>query len=120
VDALPQVLAIGHVAVLALSTGPGLGTPLPLAKRVLERLAVHSRIVEELVALGTEAALEVLVAGLEASVWQRIGLRTRVGAPGGSESAVPAPMAARTGEALRAKRGIEVGIGPKRLVEGLL
>jgi hypothetical protein len=108
------------VAVLAVPTAGGLGTLLPLAERVLERLAIHPGVVEELMTLGAEAALEVLRAYLEAPVGHRIGLRARIHAPGRTEGLAFPHVAPSTDQALRAKLHVEIGIGSERGIEGLL
>ena len=120
VDAAPEVRAVRHVAVLTVSARSGLGTLLPLAVRVLERLSVHARVIEELVTLGAEAAFQILGPHLEAAVRKRIGLRTGVRAPGGTEGAALPDVAAGADQTLSAQVSLELGVGAERRAEGLL
>ena len=114
VDAPPEVRAVGHVAVLTVPTLSGGRALLPLEVGVLDRLAVGAVVIEELVALGTEAALQILVALLEAAVGNRLGQRGEVLSSRRTVAAMCAHVTARAHDALRPQLGGEVGVGLER------
>ncbi len=120
VDPAPAMRTVRHVAILALPSGRRLRAALPLDESVLERLAIDTWIVEELVAGRAEATLLELAAWLEPAVRRRLEQSRQIGAPRRSEATVIANMARCTHDPLPAQSGIERSLGAAKPVVGLL